>query len=100
MEKQVKDNFLPNAGRKPSWAPWKSDNSLFSINNSISKTDLVTWIGINDITRGLDLHAQLTLLFQLQESLFQAGARNFVFLTVPPFERAPWGKTVAFLCGR
>ena len=57
---------------------------------------LVTWIGINDVIRSLDLHAQLTLLFQLQDSLYQTGARNFVFLTVPPFYRAPWGNHSSF----
>ena len=38
MTQQVKDQFLPGAGTKPSTTPWNSANSLFSF-----------WIGINDI---------------------------------------------------
>lgn len=51
----------------------------------------VTWIGINDVHRHRDTQEQLTALFQLQDKLFNVGARKFVFLTVPPFDRAPLG---------
>ena len=30
VEEQVRDVFLPNAGQKPSWAPWSGNKSLFS----------------------------------------------------------------------
>jgi len=49
----------------------------------------VTWVGINDGGHGLDPHRQLSVLFDLEESLYRVGARHFVFFTVPPFERVP-----------
>ncbi|QRW21417.1 carbohydrate esterase family 16 protein [Rhizoctonia solani] len=58
--KQIGEQFIPTAGKRPSWCPWNATNSLF-----------VTWIGINDINRGVN------------------GARNFLFLNLPPFDRAP-----------
>jgi hypothetical protein len=65
--------------------------SLSSVLSPSFLTDLVTWIGINDINRWMDPQAQMTLLFQLQEDLYEAGARNFVYFKVPPFDRSPQG---------
>jgi hypothetical protein len=31
VEQQVKEAFLPNAGIHPTWAPWKSNDSIFCI---------------------------------------------------------------------
>lgn len=31
LEYQVKERFLPYAGKQPEWAPWKSDNTLFGM---------------------------------------------------------------------
>jgi len=52
---------------------------------------VVTWIGINDVTYLRNPPDQLRSLFQIQDQLYAAGARNFVFLTVPPFDRSTWG---------
>jgi len=49
----------------------------------------VTWVGINDGGHRLDPYGQLMVLFDLEEALYQVGARHFVFFTVPPFERVP-----------
>ncbi|KAF8601029.1 hypothetical protein BDV93DRAFT_608395 [Ceratobasidium sp. AG-I] len=76
---QVTADFLPNAGTKPSYAPWSATNSLFA-----------TFIGINDLNSGANIATTLTTLFNLQESLYTAGARNFVFINVPPMNRAPF----------
>ena len=35
---------------------------------------------------------QLEKLFRLQEQLYDAGARNFVFIDVPPVNRFPGGR--------
>lgn len=37
----------------------------------------------------MDIDVHLALLFELQEALYQAGARRFVFINVPAFHRAP-----------
>jgi hypothetical protein len=31
LEHQVKKRFLPHVGKRPDWAPWKSDNTLFGM---------------------------------------------------------------------
>ncbi|TBU50290.1 hypothetical protein BD309DRAFT_849788 [Dichomitus squalens] len=73
---------------KPAGAEWNSSNSLFAF-----------WIGINDVgnsfswtnvTSQSDFHKVLMKrLFSQVEILYQDGARSFLFLTVPPTNRAP-----------
>jgi len=72
---------------KPVGAEWSSNNSLFAI-----------WIGINDVGNSFDwtnvtqvgFHKVLMArLFGQVEDLFDKGARSFMFLTVPPTNRAP-----------
>ncbi|KAG9077487.1 hypothetical protein FS749_010612 [Ceratobasidium sp. UAMH 11750] len=76
---QVNTDFLPHAGTKPDYAPWGATNSLFA-----------TFIGINDLNRGAPIVATINTLFSLQESLYTAGARNFLYVNVPPENRAPF----------
>lgn len=89
LDRQVDEHFLPNAGQHPEWAPWTSSNSLFSMSLSSGSLISVTWVGINDLNRNRDTQTQLTHLFDLQDKLYQVGARKFIFMTVPPFDRAP-----------
>ncbi|TFY78622.1 hypothetical protein EWM64_g5392 [Hericium alpestre] len=72
---------------KPAGAQWSSDNSLFAI-----------WIGINDVgdsfawtnVTQIGFHKVLMAkLFGQVEDLYEKGARSFLFLTVPPTNRAP-----------
>ncbi|RPD66542.1 hypothetical protein L226DRAFT_530635 [Lentinus tigrinus ALCF2SS1-7] len=73
---------------KPAGAEWNSSNSLFAF-----------WIGINDVgnsfawtnvTSQADFHKVLMKrLFSQVEILYEDGARSFLFLTVPPTNRAP-----------
>lgn len=37
LENQVKHRFLPHAGKQPSWAPWKSDDTLFGTYESVTQ---------------------------------------------------------------
>lgn len=75
---QIND-FLPHAGTKPPYAPWTGLDSLFA-----------TFVGINDINIRASIPSSLASLFSLQETLYQNGARNFLFVNVPPFDRAPF----------
>jgi phospholipase/lecithinase/hemolysin len=68
-------------------APWQSSNSLFAI-----------MIGINDVgnswswTNVTQHGFHITLLnryFEMVESLYDNGARSFLFINVPPIDRAP-----------
>ncbi|KAI0810961.1 hypothetical protein BC629DRAFT_1654462 [Irpex lacteus] len=52
----------------------------------------VTWIGINDLGYASfnSKKRSLETLFELQEVLYtQGGARNFLFIDVPPIDRSP-----------
>ncbi|KAI0312369.1 hypothetical protein OF83DRAFT_1067267 [Amylostereum chailletii] len=72
---------------KPEGASWSGNNTLFAV-----------WIGINDVGNSfgwtnvtqVDFHKVLMArLFGQIEDLYQSGARSFLFLTVPPTNRAP-----------
>ncbi|KAJ3982657.1 hypothetical protein F5890DRAFT_1528531 [Lentinula detonsa] len=72
---------------KPVGAEWNSSNSLFAF-----------WIGINDVGNSFPwtnisqpiFYEQLMIRLSSQvEILYNSGARSFVFLTVPPTDRAP-----------
>jgi phospholipase/lecithinase/hemolysin len=70
---------------KPQGAEWSSNNALFAI-----------WIGINDVGNTVGIANQtafyntiLTVYFDQVRDMYSKGARNFLFLTVPPVDRAP-----------
>jgi len=79
--------FATILGPKPAGAQWSSDNSLFAI-----------WIGINDVgnswywtnvTQAAFHDTVMDHYFSAVETLYDSGARSFLFLTVPPIDRAP-----------
>ncbi|KAJ3932786.1 MAG: hypothetical protein NXY57DRAFT_1070909, partial [Lentinula lateritia] len=91
------NQFLDTAASKPAETPWTSENSLFSI-----------WIGINDLGNSYYLsdnrtsfdttllNAEFALVQKLVSSPLlrplkrnNVGARNFLFLNVPPTDRSP-----------
>ncbi|THU87264.1 hypothetical protein K435DRAFT_761949 [Dendrothele bispora CBS 962.96] len=78
VEGQIEDRFLPTIAKKPEWAPWTANESLF-----------VIWIGINDCAYSKTHKDNIARLFGLQEKLYEAGARNFLFFDVPPIHRCP-----------
>lgn len=85
LKDQVESLFLPILGKKPSFAPWKSSDSLFTF-----------WIGVNDIGNSYwnqdfdNFHNKLMdEYFRIIEELYTSGARNFVLLNVPAINRSP-----------
>ena len=87
MNQQVQQFFLPNySPNNTVKVKWASNNTLFA-----------SFFGINDINKTYKLSANSTRIHstiitsytQLVEQLYQAGARNFLFLNVPPIHRAP-----------
>ncbi|KAJ3874957.1 hypothetical protein F5051DRAFT_472141, partial [Lentinula edodes] len=84
------NQFLDTAASKPAETPWTSENSLFSI-----------WIGINDLGNSYYLsdnrtsfdttllNAEFALVQKLCVCSIDVGARNFLFLNVPPTDRSP-----------
>ncbi|KAG7100007.1 hypothetical protein E1B28_001794 [Marasmius oreades] len=81
------NQFLNGTAKKPTGAPWTSQNSLVSF-----------WIGINDLSwswwqqedRLAYNDKLLDAYFALVMKTYNVGARNFLFNTVPPFERSPY----------
>lgn len=86
VKRQVHKDFLPHLATRPDWAPWSASDTLF-----------ITWIGINDCALNVfsshdpsvAMGKSVEELFALQEELYQAGARNFLFIDVPPTNRFP-----------
>ena len=90
LKDQVRKQFVPvytPPGQNSASPLWTSDNSLFAI-----------WIGINDVgmtyNEGENISAPLysKIVGEYRGSvdqLYMSGARNFVFLTVPPVDRSP-----------
>ncbi|KAI0628890.1 hypothetical protein C8Q77DRAFT_1067250 [Trametes polyzona] len=93
VQRQVDKCFLPHLAHKPTWAPWSSEDTLFC-----------TWVGINDCFYNAmhsdpAAHTQSSIasLFASQEKLYAAGARNFLFIDVPPAYIFPRGDIPAKL---
>ncbi|KAJ7106342.1 SGNH hydrolase-type esterase domain-containing protein [Mycena epipterygia] len=82
VETQVNENFLAGYAMAPAAEGliWDAAHSLF-----------VTWIGINDCAYAQTHTDTLELLFSLEEKLYAAGARIFLFIDVPPIGRTPVG---------
>ncbi|AEO68387.1 carbohydrate esterase family 16 protein [Thermothielavioides terrestris NRRL 8126] len=77
--------FSGSIASKPSYAPWTAQNSLFGV-----------WIGVNDVGNSWWLSNYTQIVDQIMDSyfgrlqvLYDAGARNFVLLSVPPINRTP-----------
>ncbi|THZ02257.1 hypothetical protein D6C85_07772 [Aureobasidium pullulans] len=84
VKEQVETEYLPIYASQSSIFPWTSDDTLFTI-----------FIGINDIGNSYSSqNATLTPtifseLSGLVDQLYSTGARNFLFLNVPPVDQSP-----------
>ncbi|KAK3317213.1 carbohydrate esterase family 16 protein [Cercophora scortea] len=77
--------FSGSIASHPSYAPWTADNTLVGV-----------WMGVNDVGNAwwqTDLAALLDKImdsyFGQLQIIYNAGARNFVLLTVPPIDKTP-----------
>ncbi|KAJ8118333.1 hypothetical protein OPT61_g664 [Boeremia exigua] len=84
LKDQVELEFVPRYGSHPKDAPWTSKDSLFAF-----------FIGINDVGNSWWLNnatlydAIFTRYSGLLDQVYKTGARNFLFLSVPPVQLAP-----------
>ncbi|KAK4101188.1 carbohydrate esterase family 16 protein [Parathielavia hyrcaniae] len=76
--------FSGSIASKPSYAPW-GDNALFGV-----------WMGVNDVGNSWWKSDYDQIVASIMDSYFgqlqimyNAGARNFMLLTVPPIHRTP-----------
>ncbi|KAG8987594.1 hypothetical protein FRB94_002622 [Tulasnella sp. JGI-2019a] len=80
------DEYLNSVASRPASTPWTPENSLFSF-----------FIGINDIgnswyqagSRTAFNNVLLDNYFALVQKVYNTGARNFLFINVPPVDRSP-----------
>ncbi|PCH37968.1 carbohydrate esterase family 16 protein [Wolfiporia cocos MD-104 SS10] len=79
---QVRREFLQYLAPKPRWARWSEYDTLF-----------ITWVGINDcaFANAETVPKFVAELFDLQDELYNAGARNFLLVDLPPIHRSPAG---------
>ena len=85
LKQQVQDEFLPIYVGHPAFFEWEAENTLFAL-----------FFGINDAGNAYsEANSSLVLTLDIQEyaalvdQLYQAGARNFLFLNAPPVDRSP-----------
>lgn len=120
---QIRDLFLPGVGKKPAWAAWTECETLFGkffsaeqalvrISNFISNvgrhqrlvrlsfsklfalTDLIisAYLNVENVENVVDS------LLGVQQDLYDAGARNFLFIDLPTIHRTPAGKRNHIMC--
>ncbi|KAI1099220.1 carbohydrate esterase family 16 protein [Jackrogersella minutella] len=91
VKQQVEEEFIPGytsgAPKAPSAPEWTGADSIFAF-----------WIGINDVgnsygsgpeASGLLYTKIFDVYSDLVDQLYSSGARNFVFINVPPVDRSP-----------
>ncbi|KAH9886129.1 hypothetical protein F4778DRAFT_759098 [Xylariomycetidae sp. FL2044] len=84
FDDQVEDLFTSYLATPPDYAPWTAENALVAV-----------WVGINDVGEpfwdriSAPVDELMERYFGLLQTLYDAGLRKFVLLTVPPFDRAP-----------
>lgn len=71
--------FSDKLAKKPAYAPWKTENTIAAV-----------WMGINDVGGVIgrsDMKSKLDMAtkryFELSQTLYNAGIRKIIFLTVP-----------------
>ncbi|KAB5583628.1 hypothetical protein GE09DRAFT_1182287 [Coniochaeta sp. 2T2.1] len=77
--------FSGSIASHPSYAPWTAENTLVGV-----------WIGVNDVGNSYWKADETVLLGKIMDRYFEqlkvvydAGARNFVLLSVPPIDKTP-----------
>ncbi|KAK3312829.1 carbohydrate esterase family 16 protein [Apodospora peruviana] len=77
--------FSGSIASHPSYAPWTSANSLFAV-----------WMGVNDVGNSwweadyaTKVERIMDTYFGQLQVLYDAGARNFLLLSVPPIYKTP-----------
>ncbi|KAG9118471.1 hypothetical protein FRC07_007009 [Ceratobasidium sp. 392] len=86
---QIQNEFIPTAGQRPASSAWAADNSVF-----------VSWIGINDLHEDADTAITINSIMQQQQNLYTLGARNFIIVNMPPWDKSPMGAQILELGDR
>jgi phospholipase/lecithinase/hemolysin len=84
VAQQIENEWFPTYAAQDPAVEWSSDNALFAIFDGINDVGNSYWknnTALND--------AIFAVYRGLVDELYQAGARNFAFLNVPPVDRSP-----------
>jgi phospholipase/lecithinase/hemolysin len=84
VAQQIENEFFATYAAQSPAAAWTSDDTLFAIFDGINDVGNSWWRN----TTGLN-NAIYDVYRGLVDELYQAGARNFAFLNVPPVDRSP-----------
>jgi len=71
----------------PKQAPWKGSDSLFAVMIGINDIGNSWWW--SNVTQEAFHNTLLNRYFNLVDQLYDKGARSFLFINVPPIDRAP-----------
>ena len=85
LKEQIEQEYLPKYSTSPSFFNWKANDTLFA-----------SFLGINDVGNSYAnpnaswvLADDVAEYGRLMDTIYQSGARNFLFLNVPPVNRSP-----------
>lgn len=88
LKDQVQQEYLPKYSSHPRAFKWTKANTLFA-----------SFLGINDVGNAYGnanasdvLTQDMAVYAEQMDVLYQSGARNFLFLNVPPVNRSPLTK--------
>ena len=84
VAEQIENEWFPAYGADSPKASWSSDDSLFAIFDGINDVGNSYWKNSTALNNGI-----FAVYRGLVDELYQAGARNFAFLNVPPVDRSP-----------
>ena len=89
LKDQIYQEYLPKYSNHPSFFKWTKKNTLFA-----------SFLGINDIGNAYSsangssvLAEDIAEYASLMDVVYKSGARNFLFLNVPPVNRSPLTKS-------
>jgi phospholipase/lecithinase/hemolysin len=85
VAQQIENEWFPTyAAQSPPAVTWSSDDTLFAIFDGINDVGNSWWKNTTV------LNAAIYSVYRgLVDELYDAGARNFAFLNVPPVDRSP-----------
>jgi len=87
VAEQVENEWFPTYASHPSFAPWSSNDTLFAFFDGINDVGNSWWIGDEAMN---SLYTNIFAVYRgLVDELYYAGARNFLFVDVPPVDRSP-----------
>jgi hypothetical protein len=84
VAEQIENEWFPAYAAPSPLASWNSDDTLFAIFDGINDVGNSWWGNYTAMNNAI-----YSVYRGLVEELYQAGARNFAFLNVPPVDRSP-----------